>query len=113
MYVNLQQLKKHLNIDSSFHDDDEYLVDLEQVAEHCVERHIDDKLSDIIIASGRTTIPPTLIQAILILAANFYSNRESIAFSSHTELPYSLTYLLDSYKNYSKKFTGGKDKVQQ
>lgn len=44
MYVNLQQLKKHLNIDSSFHDDDEYLCDLEQAAELAVERHIDDKL---------------------------------------------------------------------
>lgn len=113
MYVNLQQLKKHLNIDSSFHEDDEYLCDLEQTAELAVERHIDDKLEDIIIASGRTTLPPTLIQAILILTANLYANRESIAFSSHTELPYSLTYLLDLYKNYSKKFTGGKDKVEQ
>lgn len=111
MYVNLQQLKKHLNIDSSFHDDDELLCDFCSTAEQCVERHIDDKLEDIIIASGRTTLPPTLIQAILILAANFYANRESIAFSSHTELPYSLTYLLDLYKNYSKKYTGGKDKV--
>lgn len=113
MYVNLQQLKKHLNIDSSFHEDDEYLCDLEQVAEHCVERHIDDKFEDIIKSSGRNTLPPPLVQAILILTGNLYANRESIAFSSHTELPYSLTYLLDLYKNYSKKFTGGKDKVQQ
>lgn len=113
MYVNLQQLKKHLNIDSSFHEDDEYLVDLEQAAELAVERHIDDKLENILIASGRTTLPPTLQQAVLILTANFYANRESIAFSSYTELPYSLTYILDLYKNYSKRYTGGKDKVQQ
>lgn len=111
MYVNLQQLKKHLNIDSSFHDDDEYLVDLAASAAQCVERHIDDKLENIIQASGGTTLPPPLVQSILILTANLYANRESIAFSSHTELPYSLTYLLDLYKNYSKKYTGGKDKV--
>ncbi|MBF1058658.1 MAG: phage gp6-like head-tail connector protein [Peptostreptococcus sp.] len=113
MYVNLQQLKKHLNIDSSFHEDDEYLVDLVNASELAIERYIDDKFENILIASGRTTLPPTLQQAVLILTANFYANRESIAFSSHTELPYSLTYLLDLYKNYSKKYTGGKDKVQQ
>lgn len=111
MYVNLQQLKKHLNIDSSFHEDDEYLVDLVNASELAIERYIDDKFENILIASGRTTLPPTLQQAVLILTANFYANRESIAFSSHTELPYSLTYLLDLYKNYSKKYTGGKDKV--
>lgn len=111
MYVNLQQLKKHLNIDSSFHEDDEYLCDLAELAAHCVERYIDDKFENIIQASGRTTLPPPLVQSVLILTANFYANRESIAFSSHTELPYSLTYILDLYKNYSKKYTGGKDKV--
>nr|DAX48668.1 MAG TPA: Head Tail Connector Protein [Caudoviricetes sp.] len=112
MYVNLQQLKKHLNIDSSFHEDDEYLCDLEQAAELAVERHIDDKLENIIIASGRTTLPPTLQQAVLILTANFYANRESIAYTSLTEIPYNLTYLLDLYKNYSKRYTGGDDKLK-
>ena len=112
MYVNLQQLKKHLNIDSSFHEDDEYLCDLEQAAELAVERHIDDKLENIKIASGRTTLPSILQQAVLILTANFYANRESIAYTSLTEIPYNLTYLLDLYKNYSKRYTGGDDKLK-
>lgn len=111
MYVTLAQIKKHLNIDTSFHEDDEYLVDLEQVAEKAVERHIDDNLERIFIANGGVQLPSPLVHSILILLGNLYSNRESIAYTSLTEIPYNLTYLLDLYKNYSKKYTGGKDKV--
>lgn len=112
MYVTLAQIKKHLNIDTSFHEDDEYLCDLEQAAELAVERHIDDKLENIIQASGGEQLPAPLVQSILILLGNLYANRESIAYTSLTEIPYNLTYLLDLYKNYSKRYTGGDDKIK-
>nr|DAQ76321.1 MAG TPA: Head Tail Connector Protein [Caudoviricetes sp.] len=112
MYVNLAQIKKHLNIDTSFHDDDEYLVDLGQVAEKAVERHIDDNLENIYIASGGEQLPAPLVHSILLLLGNLYANRESIAYTSLTEIPYNLTYLLDLYKNYSKRYTGGDDKLK-
>lgn len=104
MYVTLAQIKKHLNIDTSFHEDDEYLVDLEQVAENAVERHIDDNLGRIFIASGGKQLPAPLVHSILILLGNLYANRESIAYTSLTEIPYNLTYLLDLYKNYSNRY---------
>lgn len=104
MYVTLAQIKKHLNIDTSYHEDDEYLVDLEQVAEKAVERHIDDNLERIFIASGGEQLPAPLVHSILILLGNLYANRESIAYTSLTEIPYNLTYLLDLYKNYSNRY---------
>ena len=41
MYLQLNQIKKHLNIDADFHDDDNYIQQLINVAEIAVERHID------------------------------------------------------------------------
>ena len=41
MYIQLYQVKKHLNIDEDFRDDDEYLMSLVEVAEKVVEKNID------------------------------------------------------------------------
>ena len=45
MYVTLEQAKKHLNIDSDFNEDDDYIMQLINVAEIAVEKHIDCDLS--------------------------------------------------------------------
>ena len=39
MYTTLQMLKRHLNIDQSFNEDDEYILWLYQVAEATVQVH--------------------------------------------------------------------------
>lgn len=98
MYIQLYQIKKHLNIDTSFHDDDEYLVSLEQVAEKIVEQDIDTKLTKL--EDGDGELPSPLIQAMLLLIANFYANRESVAFAMSTNVPHSFQYIIDLYKNY-------------
>ena len=41
MYLQLYQIKKQLNINEDFHDDDEYLVDLAKVTENIVQKHIE------------------------------------------------------------------------
>lgn len=102
MFVQLYQIKKHLNIDEYFTDDDEYLVSLEDVAEKVVEKHIDLSLSDLANANGGE-LPSPLLQAILLLIGNMYLQRESISYSSISEVPQSYNYLLDLYKDYSKK----------
>lgn len=98
MYNQLYQIKKHLNIDEAFHDDDEYLVSLEEVAEKVVEKNIDTKL--FLLEDGDGDIPSPLKQAMLLLVANFYANRESVAFASTTEVPISYKYLIDLYRDY-------------
>lgn len=99
MYIQLYQIKKHLNIDDTFHDDDEYLCDLEQVAEKAIEKHIDNTF-DSIVADEGDELPPPLAHAVLLMVGNLYANREPIAFTSNTEIPYTLTYLLDMFRNY-------------
>ena len=83
-YIQLYQVKKQLNIDEDFKDDDEYLVDLINVAEQMVENHIDDKLEEIAKANNNS-LPMPLVHAMLLFIGNLYANRESIAFASSSE----------------------------
>ena len=98
-YLNLDILKKHLNIDDFFHDDDDYITSLGDVAEQMVATHLDDKLS--IIANDNDGYLPMPIQhAMLLLVGNLYANREGIAFGAVNDIPHSYDYLLAQYKNY-------------
>lgn len=98
MYLTLERIKKHLNIDSDFTGDDEYLLFLEDVAEKTVQRHIDDNLE--VIANGGE-LPSPLLQAMLLYIGNLYMSRESIKFSNVQDVPFSYDYLLSLYKNYN------------
>lgn len=94
--MDLTKVKKHLNIDDSFVDDDIYISQLIECATTIVEKHINCKITD---EDGN--IPTPLKQAIYLLVANFYANRESVAFASSGEIPLSYNYILDLYKNYN------------
>lgn len=100
MYVELAQIKKHLNINSEFTEDDDYLLTLADVAEKAVEKHINQRLSSVCEENGGV-LPSPLLHAILLFIGNLYLSRESISYSSVTEVPMSYNYLLDLYKNYN------------
>lgn len=103
-YLKLDLIKKHLNIDSDFHDDDSYLEALGDVVEKVTEKHIDISLKKLT-ADNNGKIPAPLIHSMLLLIGTYYSNRENIAFASSAEIPLSYSYLLSLYQNY-----GGNDK---
>jgi hypothetical protein len=52
MYIDNVILKKHLNIDEFFVDDDEYIKALCLAAENAVENHISRPLTEIANADG-------------------------------------------------------------
>ena len=95
MYLQLNQIKKHLNIDESFTADDSYLMDLARVAENAVQKHIDTTLSDL--EDEEHKIPQPLIHAMLLMIGTFYAKRESIAFASTVEVPLAYDYLLSLF----------------
>lgn len=97
-YLTLEQIKQHLNIDSDYTGDDNYLVALGEVVEAVVEKHIDNSLVSV---SDGGELPPPLRHAMLLLIGNYYNTRESIAFVQCSEIPLSYNYLLDLFKNYS------------
>ena len=98
-WLTLEQIKKHLNIDEYFHDDDAYLTDLGMVAEQAVEKHIDYPLSAIA-SVNKEELPQPIIQAMLLLIGNFYLNRESVSFAAAAPVPHAFDYLMALYQNY-------------
>lgn len=100
MYLQLYQIKKHLNIDDDFHIDDEYLVELAQAAQTVVEVHLDRPLDSLENEEG--FIPSPLTQAMLLLVGTWYASRESVSFASNSVLPHSYDYIIALYKNYNR-----------
>ena len=99
MFLDLCVIKKHLNIDADYTDDDAYLVGLAEVAEKVVERHIDQDLDSMVDEEGE--LPSPLLHAMLLFIGNLYANRESVAYTTTTEVPKSYDYLLSLYRNYN------------
>lgn len=100
MYVTLEQAKKHLNIDNSFTDDDNYILQLIQVAEDAVEKNTDIALSEQIV-DGQ--LPSTIIHSILLLVGNLYNNREATSYSVPSEVPFAYKYLINLNRNFEVK----------
>lgn len=101
MYLTLDIIKKHLNIDDYYTDDDTYLIGLASVAERVIEKHIDNNLSNFCDSEGELKETP-LLHAMLLFIGDMYQSRESVSFNSNPlEIPFSYDYLLSLYKNYS------------
>lgn len=98
-YITLEQAKKHLNIESSYTEDDEYITSLIGVAESTIESHINEKLADL---ENGGVIPPPLYQAALLFIGNLYQNREPIGIGKEYQLPYNYEYLINLYRNFNK-----------
>lgn len=99
MYLNLDLVKKHLNLESSYTEDDEYLLALIDVAEQAVKVHVNEDLQSIAEKNGGC-IPTPIFQAMLLQIGNLYQNREIIG-SKATALPFGYQYLIDLYRNYN------------
>lgn len=99
MYLTIDKIKNHLNIDDYFKEDDEYITSLYYVAEKVVEKHTDSNLSEIANANGGE-LPSPLVHAMLLLIGDYYKNRESVSFTSATSIPFSYDYILSLFKNY-------------
>lgn len=95
-YTSIYELKRHLNIESTYIDDDGYLQDLVEVAAVAIQNYLNDSLSGF----TETNIPMPIKQAALLLSAHLYSNRQIVAFANGVEIPYTYKFLLDPYKNY-------------
>ena len=100
MLLDLDIVKKHLNIDPDFCDDDDYIVTLAEVAEQAVEKHIDSRLSDI--AKEEDGLPSPLFHAMLLMIGNMYANRESVSYSPTYSVPNSLSYILSLFRSYDR-----------
>lgn len=97
-YLTLSEIHKHLNLDDSFTDDDEYLMALADAAEDVVSRYIDQPLS---LLEKDGSIPKALKFAALLWIGTMYAVRESVSSSNMVEVPHSFEMLCQMYRNYS------------
>lgn len=100
MYVTLNEVKQHLNIDASFTDDDNYLISLIQVCEDSVQKNTDIVLADQVEGG---VLPPSLKHSILLLVGNLYNNREATSYSIPKEVPFAYKYLINLNRNFTVK----------
>lgn len=98
-YIGLERLKKHLNIDSYFTDDDAYISSLEEAAEEVISKYINRSLSDLEDANHK--IPVSVEHAILLWVGTEYSLRESVSSSNFSVIPHSFDLLADLYRKYN------------
>lgn len=89
MYISVDDLKRHLNID--YDEDDQYLTELIEAAESAIELYIQQPLSEL---AEDGNLPSDMKMAVRLLAGGFYANREPAAFAASSEIPYGLTFLL-------------------
>lgn len=100
MILTLDLAKKHLNIEDSYHEDDQYILMLCDAAEQSVRKHVNEDLDDIAEKNGGC-IPTPLFQAMLLMVGNLYQNREIVGHKTEA-LPFAYQYLIDLYRNYNK-----------
>ena len=98
-YVEVIDIRKYLNL--PFCEDDELLMTLEESAEEVLAGHLNVK-SMSVYEDENGDIPQALKTAIKTMVATWYSNRESISYAQPFKVAYSLEYMLQPFKNYTK-----------
>lgn len=94
--VSLELFKKHVRADD-FTDDDVYLQHLLDAAETSVIMST-HRTEEECLKLGNGAIPTPLVQAILMLAAHWYNQRESVSTVQMHEVPDSLSALIKPYR---------------
>lgn len=104
MFVAKDTVKKQLNLDIDYIEDDDYIIHLIASAEDAVAKRLNvDSLSELVdpYTGG---LPDSVIHSVLLLIGNWYANREPVAYGTATKIPYTLDFLFDLNRNYDTKF---------
>lgn len=98
MVLTLEEVKSHCRIDLDYHDEDDYLYSLIEVAENDVAQRLRYNTMDEAFPDG--FMPPSVRHAVKIVVSNLYENRESIAAATLNKVPETLDALLGPYVRY-------------
>lgn len=96
MYVTLEDIKRHLNVD--FDEDDTLITSMIEAAEVSIEHSINAPLADI---ATEGALPKDLVHAIRIMTAVFYEYREGFTHGKIMQVPFTLAHLLTPYRKLS------------
>lgn len=98
-FTKVEQLQKHLEIDYLEDGDRDFLELLLKASESRIEKEINRNLSEFF--DDALCLDPALVAAILIFAGTLYANREAVAYSNATPVPYTLSFLLQPFRKYT------------
>jgi len=97
MFLGLEDIKDHLNIDQDWHGDDKYLVMLLNASEAFIKAYTDNPELEDFTTSDAT--PEPLKAAALLLIADMYKNREK-SISGNTKDNPTFEMLLRPYMHW-------------
>jgi uncharacterized phage protein (predicted DNA packaging) len=100
MLVTIKELKRNLNIEFDYLSDDILLQNFILTSEAITESYLNYSLSGYT-SSGETATPIQIKQAIIMLASHFYINRNIVAFTSVSKMPYTYDFILNSIKEFT------------
>lgn len=95
--VTLALFKKHVRADE-FSDDDDLLQHYLSAAEAAVIRETHRTETELTEIGGGESVPAPIQQAVLMLAGNWYNQRESVSVAQMHEVPYSIQALIKPYR---------------
>lgn len=100
MYVTIQDLKRHLNVDHD--EDDAYIAELEKVAEDACATYLQQPLSAYCDDEKcpHETLKPAIRHSIRLLVGTWYANREDVVFASPQNIPDGVSALLTPLKKF-------------
>lgn len=99
-YICIEKLKKHLNIESAYIDDDDYLMGLIDVATFSIANYLElEDLTSLELKSGM--LHPSIMHAILLFSGHLYANREPITYGTPSIIPYTFAFLVQPFKRYN------------
>lgn len=97
-YTNVGELQKWLSIDYLEDGDSELLEKLLNASESRIETRIQQPLTEFVDDDGN--LDPALVVAILMLAATMHANREAVAYSNTTAVPFNVEYMVKPFVKY-------------
>jgi uncharacterized phage protein (predicted DNA packaging) len=97
----INQLKKHLNIDDDYKDDDEYIMLLYSAVKKRLAKHLNLPL----LKFNEIEEEEPIKIAAFLMVGHLYNNRESVAFTNAYEVPLAYSYLLAPYINFGTIYT--------
>lgn len=103
MIVTLDQMKAHLNITADLGSgDDDLITGKIEAAQNHVERLLGFKIADRFGGTGQEDLPPSLVQAVQLVAAHWYENRESVLVGVNGQsMPIGLWDIVNEYRDWN------------
>ena len=98
----METVKRHLNVEQDFTDDDKLIEAYADAAEARVAKELCTTVSGLADIGGVGELPEPLRQAILLITGQYYNYREEVTDAQTRPLEQGAWHLMQLYRDYSK-----------